>query len=92
MVKRNKIKTPEWVLNGKKESKEKEQKLFTINTCPNCGSSNIKVVIGEKGVWMCNDCGYRGKKINKKKVTEKELIKYSDDFESPKNKKGEGVI
>lgn len=92
MAKKSKISTPEWILEGydseeefkkakgKKEDKKKTGKKYNIKVCPECGSDEIKVVVGEEtvGEWQCNSCKWRGKEPEKKELTEDEFLEYLD--------------
>jgi hypothetical protein len=100
MAKKEKLKTPDWVLEGydsKEEyekakgiSKNKKQgKVFRIRRCPKCGSEDVGVVLGgEEGKgsngWECHKCKWKGTDIKIEEVGEKEFMKYLDE-------KGEGV-
>ena len=46
-----KLKTPDWILQGKEKPKEKKKgKTFKVRECPKCGSTNVSVVLsGEEG-------------------------------------------
>ncbi|MFH1325216.1 MAG: hypothetical protein ABIH49_00400 [archaeon] len=88
-----KIKTPDWVLKGKtspnSEKSKTKGKTFKIRTCPKCGSDNVGVVlIGEEGKkadnWECRKCGWKGRDIKQKNLSEEEFMKYLDE-------KGESV-
>jgi len=58
MARKDKLKTPEWILEGydskeefdkknkKKSSSGKKKKIFKIRKCPKCGSENIGVILG----------------------------------------------
>jgi ribosomal protein L37AE/L43A len=59
-------------------------KIFKIKVCPKCGSDDVKVIIGEVGIWECKKCGWKGKDIKEEELTEDEFMKYLD-------KKGEKV-
>ena len=77
-----KLKTPDWVLEGKKEPKEKKKsKTFKIRKCPKCGSDDVFVVLGMddgngKGEWECKRCKWVGKILKEEEVSEDEFIKY----------------
>ena len=81
--KKSKIQTPEWVLKGEAPPKEKKKKgkTFKVRKCPSCDSDNVQVVVGEekKGMWKCNDCGWKGTDIKKEELTEEEFMKYLDE-------------
>jgi len=101
MAKKNKLSTPEWILQGynseeeynKKKgiiSKKKpcsgspkalnsRHKTFAIKVCPKCGSDDVGIVLKEQGKtdeWECHKCGWRGKDIQEKELSEEEFIKY----------------
>ncbi len=75
-----KIKTPDWVLKGgKKPESKKEKAAFRIRQCPKCGSDKVGVILGEeegkgRGEWECKKCGWKGKDINMKDVSEEEFM------------------
>jgi len=73
MTKKSKLKTPDWILKGEVKDTKSKKKLFFKKVCPSCGSSKLKVVIGEVGFWKCESCDYKGKKINKKEISEDEF-------------------
>lgn len=66
------------------KNKSKKQKTFKIRRCPKCDSDDVEVVIGEKGIWECKKCGYKGKEIKQEELSEDEFMKHLD-------KKGEEV-
>ena len=72
MTKKSKLKTPDWILNGEKEEKPKKKKgkTFKVRRCPECNSDEIKVKIGEVGVWKCAKCDFQVKKVNEDELTE----------------------
>lgn len=95
MAKKSKLATPDWILEGfdseadynKKKGIKKEKKsgkTFKIKECPECGSDDVGVVLGEIGIWECKECGWKGYNIVEKELTEDELMEYMD-------KKGEEV-
>ena len=90
MAKKNKLKTPDWVLEGfdseadynKKKGIKDEKKLgksFNIKRCPKCNSDEVGVVIGENGIWECHKCKWKGRDVVEKELTEDELMKYMDE-------------
>lgn len=81
MAKKSKIQTPDWILKGNSEEtpKKKKEKTFKVRRCPNCNSDNIKVVIGEVGMWECPECKFKGKKVKEDELTEDEFMKYLDE-------------
>ena len=84
-----KLSTPDWIKEGfdseadynkKKGLKtEKKGKRFKIRKCPKCDSDDVNVAIGEIGVWKCNKCGYKGREVEEKELTEDEFMKYLDE-------------
>ncbi len=87
---KNKLATPTWILEGfdreadynksKGNTKEKKKgKTFNIRECPKCASNDVGVVIGEVGMWECKKCGYKGRDIKEKELTENEFMKYLDE-------------
>lgn len=95
MPKKSKVKTPEWIIqgysskeeyekskgDGESSSKKKNEKTFKYRECPECGSDDVAVAIGEetKGKWKCNACGWEGTNIVEKELTEEEFLKYLDE-------------
>ncbi len=80
MVKKSKIQTPDWILKGEVGPKKKESgKIFKVKICPNCKSDQVNVVIGESGLWKCNNCSWKGKGIVEKEYDEEEFMKYLDE-------------
>jgi predicted RNA-binding Zn-ribbon protein involved in translation (DUF1610 family) len=69
--------------------KEKKQgKVFKIKVCPKCGSEDVGIVLSnsdseedsETGKdWECRKCGWVGKDIAQKELTEDEFMKYLDE-------------
>lgn len=86
MAKKSKIQTPDWILKGEQDEapKKKKCKTFKLRVCPKCGSDEIHVVLnGEEGKgageWECQKCGWTGKDVKEKELTEDEFMKYLDD-------------
>lgn len=96
MAKKNKLKTPNWILKGEEKSQEKKiGKTFKIKRCPKCSSEDVGVVIGESqkaeplahsskrgqtnGIWECKKCGWKGREVKGKELTEEEFMKYLDE-------------
>lgn len=81
MVKKSKIKTPDWILKGEKEEgkKKKSGKTFKVRICPKCSSDDIGVVIGEIGFWECRKCAWKGKDVGEREYDEEEFMKYLDE-------------
>lgn len=59
--------------------KSKKQKTFKIKRCPKCSSEDVGVVIGEKGIWECKKCGWKGRDVKEKELTEEGFMKYLDE-------------
>jgi ribosomal protein S27AE len=90
-----KLATPDWIREGfdskadwekahgaKKE--KKSEKTFRLRRCPNCGSDNVGVVLGEeegrnKGEWECKKCHWKGTDIKEENLTEEQFMKYLDE-------------
>ncbi len=96
MPKKTKLSTPEWIIQGydskadwekaKGIKSKKKEKSFSIRACPKCGSSDVAVVLGgEEGKgskgWECKKCGWKGKDIIKKELTEDEFMKLGEKEE-----------
>ena len=95
MTKKNKLKTPEWILEGYGseeeynnkngiKTKKKSGKTFKIRKCPECGSDEVGIVLtGEEGHgksdWECRKCKWTGKNIDERELNEEELMKYLDE-------------
>ena len=78
MVKKSKIQTPDWILKGKEPPKVKKLgKLFKVRKCPKC-KEDVRVAIGEIGVWECSKCKWKGKNPNEEELDEEEFMKYLD--------------
>ena len=100
MAKKNKLSTPEWILEGfdseeeynksKGIKKKKTGKTFKVRQCPKCKGDDVGVILGgeegrgSKG-WECHKCGWTGKEPIEKELTEDEFMKYLDE-------KGEEVL
>lgn len=93
MPKKEKLKTPDWILEGydskadwekaqgKKVEKKKTGKVFKVRKCPKCGSFDVIVVTGEeaKGLWQCGKCAWKGTDIAWEEMNEDEFMKYLDE-------------
>ena len=75
------------------KAEKKKGKTFNIKICPKCGSDEVGVVLsgsdseessGTGKEWECRKCGWKGKNIREKELTEEEFMEYLD-------KKGEDV-
>ena len=89
MAKKNKLLTPDWIKEGfdskedyektkGKSVKKKPGKFFKVRRCPKCNSDEVKVVIGEIGLWECKKCKWKGKDIKQDELSEEEFMKYMD--------------
>jgi ribosomal protein L37AE/L43A len=93
MAKSEKMKTPDWILEGydseedynKKKGiikKKKDGKTFKLKRCPKCESDEVKVKItgeeGKGGEWECHKCKWQGKDIKEDELTEDEFMEYLD--------------
>jgi DNA-directed RNA polymerase subunit M/transcription elongation factor TFIIS len=75
--------------HGVKEKKKKaEQKTFKIRECPKCGSDDVGLVLSNMDSeeesntgkeWECHKCGWKGKNVVQKELTEDEFMKYLDE-------------
>ena len=79
--KKSKIQTPDWILKGEEDSKpqKKKGKTFKVRECPECGSDDVGVVIGEVGLWECHKCKWKGSTIKEKELDEEGFMKYLDE-------------
>ena len=90
---KEKLSTPEWILEGKEKPKTKKSghcsvspkalnsggKTFKIRECPKCNNDDVAVVIGQVGMWECKKCKWKGIDIVEKELTEDEFMKYLDE-------------
>lgn len=59
--------------------KERMTKEKEVQFCPNCGSENIKLVIGgQAGQYECKDCKFRGAIFPE--ATEEEIKKIREEL------------
>ena len=81
MAKKSKIKTPDWLLKGDEEEKPKKKKgkTFKVRRCPECGTDDIGVKIGEVGIWECRKCDFSGPEVKEDELSEDEFMKYLDE-------------
>ena len=95
MAKKNKLATPDWILEGYDSedeynkakgisSKKKSGKTFKIRECPKCKSDDVGIVTGHAEgeaakEWECHKCKWKGSDIFEKELTEDELMKYMDE-------------
>ncbi len=78
--KKSKIQTPDWILKGESAPKEKKKgKTFRLRRCPECGSDEVGVVIGDVGMWECRKCNWKGSEIKEEELGEDEFMKYLDE-------------
>ena len=67
-------------MKGEEKSQEKKiGKTFKIKRCPKCSSEDVGVVIGENGFWECKKCGWKGRDVKEKELTEEGFMKYLDE-------------
>lgn len=87
-----KIATPAWILEGynspaeynkakgiKKE--KKPSKSYKIKVCPECDSSEVRVILGMEegkgtGEWECRKCGWTGLDVVDKTLSEEEFMEH----------------
>jgi hypothetical protein len=78
--KKSKLKTPDWILKGEGPPKKKKSgKTFKVRKCPECNSDEIRVVIGEIGVWECPSCSWKGTEVKEEELTEDGFMAYLDE-------------
>ena len=79
--KKSKIQTPAWLLNDEEAEKPKKKKgkTFKVRRCPECGSDEVGVKIGEVGVWECRKCEFSGRDVKESEYTEDEFMVYLDE-------------
>ena len=84
MAKKKKLETPAWIKEGYDslaeyekakgvKSTKKKGKTFKVRRCPKCGSDEVKVTVGEVGVWECGKCSWKGKDIKEEELEEEEF-------------------
>ncbi len=76
-------------MNEKAPKKEsKKEKVFRIKLCPKCKSDNVKIILSGMNSeeqsntgkeWKCDNCGWKGKEIIEKELSEEEFLKYLDE-------------
>lgn len=82
-----KLKTPDWILKGEKApEKKKQEKKFKVKKCPECGSTEVAIVlVGEEGKsadnWECKACKWKGRNIEEKELTEDEFLEHLEKME-----------
>ena len=85
----SKLETPDWIIEGYDSKEEygkargtkskKKGKTFKLRKCPECGSKNIGVVLGQeegKGGWYCKSCKWEGESVDEKELSEKEFVEH----------------
>jgi len=104
MPKRNKLKTPEWILEGYsspeeyekakgKKTENKKEKTFKIRKCPKCGSDDVGIVLSNSDSEEASNTGkeWKCKKCGWKGRDIKEEELTEDEFMKYLDEKGEGV-
>ncbi|MEX0920055.1 MAG: hypothetical protein WDZ69_00560 [Candidatus Pacearchaeota archaeon] len=96
MAKKSKLSTPDWIKEGydskeeydkaKGVSGKKKGKIFRIKKCPECGSSEVKVIVGgEEGKgskgWECGSCSWKGSEVNNEEVSEDEFLAHLEKMD-----------
>lgn len=77
-----KLATPDWILKGEKApQKKKKGKTYKVKKCPECGSTEVSIVlIGKEGKkaekWECKACKWKGRNIEEKELTEQEFLEH----------------
>lgn len=68
------------------DKKKKSGRTFKIRECPKCGSNDVGLVLSNSDAeegggkeWECRKCGWTGKGIIEKELTEDELMKHLDE-------------
>ena len=96
MPKKSKMKTPDWIIEGydsKEEyekakglpsSKAKKGRTFKMRLCPECGSDDVGVVLGQEegkgnGEWECHKCKWKGAEVKTKEVSEDEFLNFLEE-------------
>ncbi len=88
------MKTPDWINEGydskadyekaKGIHKEKKKgKTFRVKKCPECGSTEVEVILsGEEGKgskgWGCKSCKWKGENSEEKEMSEDEFMEHLD--------------
>ena len=80
---KEKLKTPDWILEGKEKPKQKKkEKTFKVRKCPECGSTEVAVVLGSEGErageWECKACKWKGRNISEKELNEEQFLEHLD--------------
>jgi len=87
---KKKLSTPDWIKEGfdskadyektkGKSVKKKQGKTFKVRRCPKCDADNLRVVIGEVGLWECKECKWKGNDAKEDELSEEEFMKYLDN-------------
>ncbi len=67
---------------------KKSGKIFKVKECPKCGSDDVGLVLSNSDSeeasdtgknWECRKCGWIGKDIFEKELSEDEFMKYLDE-------------
>lgn len=72
---------------GKSVKKKASGKTYKVKICPKCKSENVGVVlVGEEGKgakdWECRKCGWSGRNISEKELSEDDFLDYLDRKEA----------
>ena len=72
--------------NGKKTAGKKVGKIYRVKKCPECGSTEVSVVLlGEEGrrvnEWECKACKWKGRDIDDKELNEDEFLEHLERME-----------
>ncbi len=66
--------------------KKAKGKVFNVKECPKCKSDDVGLVLSnsdsEEGggeEWECHKCGWKGKDIHVRELTEDEFLRYLDE-------------
>lgn len=92
-----KLETPEWIREGyaskvawekKKGIKIKKPgtKTYKIKACPKCGSTEVRIVLGQeegkgKSEWECKSCKWKGMDIGEKELSDIELLEHMEKID-----------
>jgi ribosomal protein L37AE/L43A len=47
--------------------------MTKTNSCPQCGSKKMKILIPQTGIWKCQKCGYEGSVVIEDGNLEKQI-------------------
>lgn len=92
-----KLSTPDWINEGYDskadyekakgiKSVKKKEKTFKVKKCPECGSTEVEVILsGEEGKgskgWECKSCKWKGENPEEKEVSGDEFMEHLDKME-----------